>query len=765
MSKYNGPFSVDYRQPLILDVSDPRNKNINKYISKLAKETVLKKTNESIILSSSYSDGDNPEDPVIASILPSYQVVIGETESYVTTLSFTPNDAFSGTVTYSIYGEEDFTGLEFNSTTGVISGTTTTAIPTTIYTVTARDNFEAVAYADIKITVLIKAAISPEAQAIYGEVDTYLATTAFTPNDRFIGSVTYLLSGGTLPVGLSFDTSTGVISGTPISSLEETEFIVTASGVDMFGTSVSANAYIDLAVLIKPEITPATQTLIGAEGEEITPTTAFIPNSRFVGTVTYGLSGGILPAGLLFDTSTGVISGMPLSPLEETEFIVTANGVDIYDQSVSATATIDVTILDTPAITPETQTIMTLVDILITPTIAYTPNAVFNGTVTYTLVPPAGRSLPTGLSFDTATGVISGTPTTTLGTTNFTVQADDLFGHTANATITITVTSTVLVVTPEIINTPGLTDSASITLLNVGTISITDSIITPSESDAVLLENINILSATASDNIAVNQETDSAIAESLSVLDASVSDNISYTNINDSALSTFLSLPSDIVTSGLVVCLDAANSQSYPGSGTNWFDVSYNSNHASLVNGPTYSSLDSGSIVFDGSNDYANFSSRILTNSITEISCFMWIYPKTDGIILSVLGQSAINTSYHHSAIEIGSTGQLRIGLWNGTSISSVTSSLTLNTWNNVGFTYSGTTLTGYLNNTSIGTASFTWSKPSDIFFGIMATDITNMGTSAYGDGNVSTLYVYNKALTAPEIQTNFDAIKGRYGL
>tara|TARA_Y100000389_G_scaffold17728_1_gene15476 strand:- start:1044 stop:1733 length:690 start_codon:yes stop_codon:yes gene_type:complete len=220
------------------------------------------------------------------------------------------------------------------------------------------------------------------------------------------------------------------------------------------------------------------------------------------------------------------------------------------------------------------------------------------------------------------------------------------------------------------------------------------------------------------------------------------------------------------VTDGLVLCFDAGNIKSYPGSGTTWTDLSGQSNNATLVNSPSYSSADGGSLSFDGSNNYANFGSNILTSSTTEISCFLWVYPVSDGIILSVLAQSSINSfPFHHSAIEIGSSGQLRMSLWHGSLTNKVTSSLSFNSWNNVGFTYSGTTLSGYLNGSSVGTTTFTWSKPPNIYFGIMAEDSTDMGTEAYGHGNVSNFLVYNRSLTVAEISQNYNALKGRYGL
>jgi hypothetical protein len=93
-----------------------------------------------------------------------------------------------------------------------------------------------------------------------------------------------------------------------------------------------------------------------------------------------------------------------------------------------------------------------------------------------------------------------------------------------------------------------------------------------------------------------------------------------------------------IVTSGLVLCLDAANPKSYPGSGTTWTDLSGNGNNGTLVNGPTYSSVNGGSIVFDGSNDYISTAYSIGTVSQQSISC--WI-SKTNLQYSLILASSA----------------------------------------------------------------------------------------------------------------------------
>ena len=67
-------------------------------------------------------------------------------------------------------------------------------------------------------------------------------------------------------------------------------------------------------------------------------------------------------------------------------------------------------------------------------------------------------------------------------------------------------------------------------------------------------------------------------------------------------------IPSGIVSDGLVLWLDAGITPSYPTSGTTWTDLSGNNNNGTLVNGPTYSSTNGGSLVFDGTNDYVNIS-------------------------------------------------------------------------------------------------------------------------------------------------------------
>jgi hypothetical protein len=94
------------------------------------------------------------------------------------------------------------------------------------------------------------------------------------------------------------------------------------------------------------------------------------------------------------------------------------------------------------------------------------------------------------------------------------------------------------------------------------------------------------------------------------------------------------------------------------------------------------------------------------------------------------------------------------------------TSTQSLNAWYNLVITYSNSLAIAYVNGVSVGTSATTWSAPgANTFMALMATDTTNMGTGAYASGSLGAFMVYNRALTADEVATNFNALRGRYGI
>ena len=222
----------------------------------------------------------------------------------------------------------------------------------------------------------------------------------------------------------------------------------------------------------------------------------------------------------------------------------------------------------------------------------------------------------------------------------------------------------------------------------------------------------------------------------------------------------------NIVTSGLVLNLDAGFVGSYPTTASTWYDISGNNNSGSLVNSPTFNSANSGSIVFDGVDDYVLTTSLLNASLNPNESVFVWFNPAAAGQIVSELGQATIDSGYHDSNIEVNSSGIFSFSVWHNSLTNKVVSSAkSFNNWYHLGFTYSGTTFTAYINGSSIGTTTFTRQPPSSLHYGLCSIDSTNMGTSAYGSGKMGNFMFYNRGLSSTEVLQNFNALKGRFGV
>ena len=89
------------------------------------------------------------------------------------------------------------------------------------------------------------------------------------------------------------------------------------------------------------------------------------------------------------------------------------------------------------------------------------------------------------------------------------------------------------------------------------------------------------------------------------------------------------------VMNGLVLCLDAANSKSYPGSGDTWFDLSGRGNNGTLVNGVGYDSGNGGSFSLDGVDDYSSVPSTNgldLSGTSTSLTVSCWARTTDTGL-------------------------------------------------------------------------------------------------------------------------------------
>ena len=224
-----------------------------------------------------------------------------------------------------------------------------------------------------------------------------------------------------------------------------------------------------------------------------------------------------------------------------------------------------------------------------------------------------------------------------------------------------------------------------------------------------------------------------------------------------------------VVDGNLMVWVDAGQTSSYPGSGATWTDLSGNGKNYTLTNTPTYNSiLGGGVITFAGASSQYATTATTLFNSTTfnTYTMNLWVYPTGAGNFVQVNGQTTPNTAYHYSAIEISAGGTISFGQWTGSMTTIATSVQSLNAWYNLVITYNGTVATAYVNGVSVGSNTIAWTSPgANTFIALMAIDTTNMGTGAYASGSIGSFMVYNRVLSTDEIATNFNALRGRYGI
>ena len=206
-----------------------------------------------------------------------------------------------------------------------------------------------------------------------------------------------------------------------------------------------------------------------------------------------------------------------------------------------------------------------------------------------------------------------------------------------------------------------------------------------------------------------------------------------------------------IIYDGLVLYLDAGNPNSYPGSGTTWYDLSGKGYNGTLVNGPTYSSVNNGVIVLDGVNDYINVPINLTNTTYTIMGASRYV-TVTNGRTFSgqnnnwLMGHWNNSTSKHYAGgwVTSSTASQFPNTNW---AIYTATGNHSADIWS------------FYINSALYVSNNGGSNGPDGLAIG------SYMTTSEFSNSHIGFVLAYNRVLSSTEILQNYNALKGRYGL
>ncbi len=358
-----------------------------------------------------------------ASVLAAPPVITSGTPTNATvtvpySFTVTANGAPS-TITFSVSAGSLPPGLSLNGTTGEISGTATSPGSYT-FTISASNGVSPNATATYSMTSFPAVAPTitsgPPSNGAQGAAYSHTVTASGT------GPISYSVTSGTLPNGLTLDSTTGTISGTPTTGGSFT-FAVAATNVAGLDSKTYTVDIVTAPIITSPP--PANGTTGVAYSHTVTATGT--------GPITFSISSGSLPNGLTLNPTTGVISGTPTTagPFSFQVSATNTAGSDTKNYSLAIVAAPVITTTSIPDATAG---------------IAYSQTITATGSGPITFALASGSALPAGLTLDPTTGAISGTPTTS-GSFTFTVTATNATGTDSRA-YTVTVTAAAITPTP-----------------------------------------------------------------------------------------------------------------------------------------------------------------------------------------------------------------------------------------------------------------------------------------------------------------------------
>lgn len=222
-----------------------------------------------------------------------------------------------------------------------------------------------------------------------------------------------------------------------------------------------------------------------------------------------------------------------------------------------------------------------------------------------------------------------------------------------------------------------------------------------------------------------------------------------------------------IVTSGLVLNLDASDRNSYPGSGTTWFDISGNNRNGTLNGSAVYSTLGNGSIEFNGPTtyDYISISDNITHKTGQNFSYECWVYfTALSGFDKTIVGKVGCNIGLVQASTSMG----MMVFGPNGPCAGGNTQyyapgSSSTNIWEHWVGTYEvGVGIKTYKNGTLVNSASVTGNignYPDTLYVG------GSINANYSMDGYIANTKAYSITLNTSQVLQNYSAQKSRFGL
>ncbi len=223
-----------------------------------------------------------------------------------------------------------------------------------------------------------------------------------------------------------------------------------------------------------------------------------------------------------------------------------------------------------------------------------------------------------------------------------------------------------------------------------------------------------------------------------------------------------------IVTSGLVFCLDAGNNKSYVGTGVTWRDLSSTKNNGTLTGSPTYSSTSGGYLSFASASSQYATATNLGSLSTWTAEAFVRFTSSYSTKVSMVIGNqyngaSSLNFSIGTNNAPINYN--IAVGFFDGAWHNTTGVAYAQNTWVHITGTYDGSVIRQYTNGTQVDSLNYAGTPTSGGEIRINRRWDDVVSSSNLFDTNIAAVRVYNRALTAAEVQQNYNTLKGRYGI